>query len=334
MSQCLVIAEAGVNHNGSAELALKLIDAAADAGADYVKFQTFKAEALVSEQAKLARYQQDNIGTEKSQYAMLRTLELTEDVYPKLIARCEQRGIGFMSTPFDLASVDFLVSLEMGIFKIPSGEITNLPYLRKVGSLGRRIILSTGMSTLAEVAAALDVLQAAGTPASSITLLHCTTEYPAPFHEINLRAMKTLERTFGGVAGVGYSDHTQGLAISFAAVAMGAVVIEKHFTLSRSLEGPDHKASLEPQELAEMVEGIHAIGLAQGDGIKRPSMSEANNLKVVRKSLVAACRIHKGEVFTPDNVAAKRPGTGISPMLWDDVIGTRAEQDYEKDDLL
>ena len=334
MPQCLVIAEAGVNHNGSAELALKLIDAAADAGADYVKFQTFKAEALVSEQAKLARYQQDNIGTEKSQYAMLHALELAPDVYPKLLAKCQQRGIGFMSTPFDLESVDFLMSLEMDIFKIPSGEITNLPYLRKVGALGKRIILSTGMSTLAEVAAALDVLQAAGTPASSVTLLHCTTEYPAPFHEINLLAMKTLQRTFAGVAGVGYSDHTQGLAISFAAVAMGAVVIEKHFTLSRSLEGPDHKASLEPYELAEMVAGIHAIGLAQGDGVKRPSKSEADNLKVVRKSLVASCRIRKGEVFTPNNVVAKRPGTGISPMLWDEVMGTQAEQDYEKDDLL
>jgi N,N'-diacetyllegionaminate synthase len=328
----LIIAEAGVNHNGDMSMARQLIDVAAEAGADLVKFQTFQASRLVTTDAQKAEYQSNATGSDETQYAMLRKLELTRDMHLELIDYCRTRGIGFFSTGFDEQSVDMLVELGLDRFKIPSGEITNLPYLRHVGHYGKPVILSTGMADLREIEMALDVLESAGTKRARITVLHCNTEYPTPMTDVNLRAMLTIRDTFG--VEVGYSDHTLGIEVSIAAVALGATVIEKHFTLDRNLPGPDHKASLEPQELSAMVSAIRNIEAALGDGIKRPSPSESKNMAIARKSLVASRAIRAGEVFTASNLAIKRPGTGISPMRWDDVLGRKATRDFAKDDLI
>ena len=328
----LIIAEAGVNHNGDIGLAKKLIDVAAEVGADLVKFQTFNANRLVTHAAKKADYQTKNTDGNESQHEMLRRLELTPKMHNELIAHCALRNIGFFSTGFDIESVDLLVSLGQNLFKISSGEITNLPFLRHIGQFGKPVILSTGMATLGDIEAAIEVLEQAGTSRASLTLLHCTTEYPAPMSEVNLRAMQSLQRAFG--VAVGYSDHTQGIEVAIAAVALGATVIEKHFTLDRNLPGPDHKASLEPAEFKAMVTAIRNIEVALGDGIKRLTSSEAQNKPVARKSLVASQAIKKGEVFSAQNVAAKRPGTGISPMRWDDVIGCVSLKAYDEDDLI
>ena len=334
MSRCLIIAEAGVNHNGRLDLALRLVDAAAAAGANVVKFQTFRASCLASCNAPKALYQQATTDADVSQLEMLRRLELSEDDHRRLMSHCQQRGIAFLSTAFDFPSIDFLASLGMSVFKIPSGEITNLPYLRKIGSLGKDIILSTGMSTLKEVADALRILDEAGTPRSRVTLLHCTTQYPAPLDSVNLRAMLTLREGFPGIAGVGYSDHTQGIEVPLAAVALGATVIEKHFTLDKNMEGPDHKASLEPDELRAMVAGIRRVERALGDGVKAPAQAEILNMAVARKSLVAARPIKKGDLLSEENMTVKRPGNGISPMRWDEFVGKVATRDYAEDELL
>ena len=327
-----IIAEAGVNHNGSLELAKKLIDVASEAGADAVKFQTFKADRLVSKTAQKADYQKQTTDAAESQYDMIKKLELDETAHRELIAYCKTKKILFLSTPFDHESIDLLDALGMEIFKIPSGEITNLPYLRHIGSLRKKVILSTGMADLGEIEDALDVLTAAGTAKENITVLHATTEYPCPIDEVNLRAMQTIAEAFG--VNVGYSDHTNGIEVPIAAVAMGATVIEKHFTLDRTMEGPDHKASLEPEELTAMVRAIRNIEKALGSGIKKPSPSEAKNMAVARKSIVAARPIQKGEVFNSDNITVKRPGNGITPMRWDEVIGSTASKDYEEDELI
>ncbi len=328
----LIIAEAGVNHNGDLDLARQLVDVAADAGADIVKFQTFKADRLVTPTAVKAQYQAQFTGAQESQFEMLQRLELSQAMHLDLMARCAQRSIQFLSTGFDIPSLDMLAELGMGCFKIPSGEITNLPYLRHVGRYRLPVILSTGMSDLKEVAAAMDVLVQAGTVRSEITLLHCSTEYPTPMVDVNLHAMLTLGRELG--VPIGYSDHTQGIEVAIAAVAMGATVIEKHFTISRKLPGPDHKASLEPEELKAMVAAIRNIEQAMGDGIKRPCAGELDNLPVARKSIVAARPIRVGELFSEENLAVKRPGTGLSPMTWDRVIGRRALRSYDPDDLI
>ena len=328
----LIIAEAGVNHNGDLNLARRLIDVAADAGADRVKFQTFSADRLVTVSADKAPYQARATGSEESQHAMLRRLELSRAMHVELIGHCKARGIEFFSTGFDPASVDLLAELGASSFKIPSGEITNLPYLRHVGRYGKPVILSTGMSSLGEIEAALAVLEQSGTPRSRITVLHCTTEYPAPMAEVNLRAMLTIRDAFG--VAVGYSDHTPGIEVAIAAVALGAAVIEKHFTLDRTLPGPDHKASLEPAELEAMVRGIRNIEQALGSPIKRATDSEARNKPVARKSLVAARAIRAGEVLTEDNLAVKRPGSGVSPMCWDQVLGRKACRDFAADELI
>jgi N,N'-diacetyllegionaminate synthase len=330
--QTLIIAEAGVNHNGDIQLAKQLIDAAAAAGADLVKFQTFNADRQVTRSAKKADYQTQTTDSTESQHDMLRRLELTEAMHTELIAHCATRNIGFFSTGFDIESVDLLVSLGQDHFKIPSGEITNLPYLRHVGQLGKTIILSTGMASLGEIEAAIDVLEQAGTPRAKLAVLHCTTEYPTPMNEVNLRAMQSIQAAFG--VAVGYSDHTQGIEVAIAAVALGATVIEKHFTLDRKLPGPDHQASLEPSELRAMVEAIRNIEVALGDGIKRMTPSEARNKPIARKSLVASQAIIAGEVFTAANLTAKRPGTGVSPMRWDEFLGKTALRDYAADELI
>ena len=332
ISKTIIIAEAGVNHNGDIKLAKKLIDVAAEANADFVKFQTFTADSIVTRVAKKAVYQAQNMGSSESQHEMLRRLELTPDMHNELIAHCATRKIGFFSTAFDIESVNFLVSLGQNHFKIPSGEITNLPYLRQIGQLGESVILSTGMSTLAEIEAAIDVLEHAGTQRSNITILHCTTEYPTPMSEVNLHAMQTIHHAFG--VKVGYSDHTPGIEVSIAAAAMGATVIEKHFTLDRNLPGPDHKASLEPEELKAMVSAIRNIEIALGDGIKRLTPSEVRNKPVMRKSIVASKEIKKGEIFSLQNITTKRPGTGISPMRWDEVIGRTAPRNFSEDELI
>ena len=328
----LIIAEAGVNHNGDVELAKKLIDVASEAGADLVKFQTFNADRLATLAAHKADYQTKTTNSSESQHEMLRRLELTEDMHRELIAHCALRNIGFFSTGFDIESIDLLISLGQDHFKIPSGEITNLPYLRHIGQLGKAVILSTGMATLGDIEAALDVLEQAGTARAQITVLHCTTEYPTPMHEVNLRAMQSIHAAFG--VAVGYSDHTQGIEVAIAAVAMGATVIEKHFTLDRSMPGPDHQASLEPAELKAMVAAIRNIEVALGDGIKRLTPSEARNKPVVRKSLVASQAIKAGEAFSAQNITTKRPGTGISPMRWDEVMGRTALRDFVADELI
>jgi len=328
----LIIAEAGVNHNGDMDLARQLIDVAAQAGADMVKFQTFSASRLVTPSAGKAQYQSQSTDATESQQEMLRRLELTHDMHLDLIAHCAQRDIRFYSTGFDTQSVDMLVSLGIDSFKIPSGEITNLPYLRHVGQYRKPIILSTGMSTLEEVASAVAVLSRAGADRKDITVLHCSTEYPTPMEDVNLRAMLTMGQALG--LPFGYSDHTVGIEVATAAVALGATLIEKHFTLSRELPGPDHKASLEPDELKAMVTAIRNIERAMGDGIKRPCPSEMKNMAVARKSIVAARPIQLGELFNAENLVVKRPGTGLSPMLWDTVIGQRATRSYAPDDLI
>jgi len=328
----LIIAEAGVNHNGDIKLAKKLIDVAAEAGADLVKFQTFSAYRLVTQSAVKADYQARTTERCESQLTMLRRLVLTDGMHRELIEHCALRNIGFFSTPFDIESVDLLLSLGQNLFKIPSGEITNLPYLRHIGRLGQPVIFSTGMAIMGDIEAAIDALEQAGTARSKMTVLHCTTEYPTPMEEVNLRAMQSIHRAFG--VAVGYSDHTQGIEVAIAAVALGATVIEEHFTLDRNLPGPDHKASLEPQELKAMVLAIRNIEVALGDGIKRLTSSEAQNKPVARKSLVASQAIKEGELFSAQNVTAKRPGTGISPMRWDEIIGEAARKDYNEDDLI
>ncbi len=331
-NQTLVIAEAGVNHNGDLVLAKQLIDAAAKAGADLVKFQTFSANRQVTRTAAKADYQAQTTDGKESQHEMLRRLELSADMHQELIEHCAARNIGFFSTAFDIESVDLLVSLGQDQYKIPSGELTNLPYLCHIGRLGKTVILSTGMATLGEVESAIEVLEQAGTPRINISVLHCTTEYPTPMEEVNLRAMQSMHRAFG--VAVGYSDHTPGIEVSIAAVAMGASVIEKHFTLDRNLPGPDHKASLEPEELVAMVSAIRNIEIALGDGIKRLTPSEARNRPVMRKSLMASQAIKAGEMFSTKNMTAKRPGTGISPMRWDEVIGRKASRNFAEDELI
>lgn len=328
----LIIAEAGVNHNGDLDLAKRLIDVAAEAGADIVKFQTFNADCLVTRTAEKADYQIRAESNKESQHEMLRRLQLTPEMHKELIAHCAARKIDFFSTGFDIESINLLVGLGQNRLKVPSGEITNLPYLRHIGQFGKAVILSTGMATLDEIGAAIKVLEQAGTPRTSITVLHCTTEYPAPMPEVNLRAMQSIRAALG--VAVGYSDHTLGVEVAVAAVALGAMIIEKHFTLDRNLSGPDHKASLEPEELKSMVSSIRNIEVALGDGIKRPSLSEAKNMPIARKSLVAACAIHAGEVFSETNLTVKRPGTGLSPMCWDDVLGRKASRDFALDELI
>jgi N,N'-diacetyllegionaminate synthase len=327
-----IIAEAGVNHNGSIELAKKMIDLASDAQADAIKFQTFKAEKLVSKNAQKAEYQKKTTDSSESQFDMIKKLELNQDVHKELMSYCKDKNIMFLSTPFDTDSIDLLNELGLEIFKIPSGEITNFPYLRHIGRLNKKIILSTGMSDIGEIEDALDVLMNAGTQKENITVLHANTEYPTPMRDVNLHAMVTIGKTFD--VEFGYSDHTLGIEVDIAAVAMGAKVIEKHFTLDKTMDGPDHKASLEPDELNAMVLAIRNIEKALGDGIKKPSVSEKPNMKIARKSIVASRSIRQGEVFTESNLTTKRPGNGISPMRWDEIIGTIASKDYEMDELL
>jgi N,N'-diacetyllegionaminate synthase len=328
----LIIAEAGVNHNGDIDMAKKLVDVAAEAGADLVKFQTFNADQLVTESASKADYQKLSGDGNESQHAMLRNLELTEAMHHELIAHCALRGIGFFSTGFDIESIDMLVSFGQELFKIPSGEITNLPYLRHIGKLGKEVILSTGMSSMDEIESAIKALEDSGTPRARITVLHCTTAYPAPMIDINLHAMQSIHTKFG--VNVGYSDHTLGIEISLAAVALGATVIEKHFTLDRTLPGPDHKASLEPSELKAMLVGIRNIEVALGDGVKRPMPSELGNRDVSRKSIVASQDINPGEKFTQENLITKRPGSGISPMKWDQLLLKSAHRRFFADELI
>ena len=332
MSKVLIIAEAGVNHNGDIDIAKKLVDVAAEFGADIVKFQTFKSENCVSKNAQKAEYQLQTTDSQESQLDMIRKLELDTKTHHILIDYCKQKNIEFLSTPFDIESVGLLHNLGLRIFKIPSGEITNLPYLREIGKLNQQVILSTGMANLGEIESAIEVLVDSGTKRENITLLQCNTEYPTPFADVNLKAMKSLKKAFR--LPVGYSDHTPGIAIPLAAVGMGAKVIEKHFTLDKNMEGPDHKASLEPHELKAMVQGIREIELALGDGIKRTSQSEAKNKPIARKSIVANCAIKKGEILSESNLYTKRPAGGISPMEWDKVIGTKAVRDFEPDEMI
>jgi N,N'-diacetyllegionaminate synthase len=324
----MIVAEAGVNHNGDMRLARALIDAAASAGADYVKFQTFQTNALVTARAPKAEYQSRS--TASSQAEMLRRLELSRDAHVQLIEDCRAAGIGFLSTAFDAQSIQMLGELGLEWFKIPSGEITNLPYLRQTGAFGRRILLSTGMATLGDVESAIDALESNGTPRDRITVLHCTSEYPAPINEVNLRAMVTMGEAFR--LPFGYSDHTEGIEVPLAAVALGATVIEKHLTTDRGLPGPDHQASLEPGELAAMIRGIRRIERAMGDGVKRVTVSERRNQVVARKSIVAIRAIRAGEPFSAKNLGTKRPGDGLSPMRWDEVTSRIALRDYEKDE--
>lgn len=328
-----IIAEAGVNHNGSIELAKKLIDVAVDAGVDAVKFQTFKTENLVSINAQKAEYQKENINdNDNSQFNMLKKLELDVDTHHELIAYCKSKNIMFLSTPFDHDSINLLNELGLEIFKIPSGEITNLPYLRDIGALRKRVILSTGMADMGEIEDALDVLINAGTKKENITVLHANTMYPTPMEDVNLNAMITIGNSFD--IAYGYSDHTLGIEVDIAAVALGASCIEKHFTLDKTMDGPDHKASLEPNELVSMVTAIRNIEMALGSRVKKPSKSEKPNLEIARKSIVAGSDIKSGEIFTENNLTIKRPGKGISPMRWDDIIGTVASKDYVKDELI
>ncbi len=328
-----IIAEAGVNHNGSIKLAKKLIDVAVEANVDAVKFQTFKAEKLVSKNAQKAQYQKENIGDgDDSQFNMLKKLELDLDTHHELISYCNAKNIMFLSTPFDHDSIDLLNGLKLPIFKIPSGEITNLPYLRHIGSLQKKVILSTGMADIGEIEDALDVLLKAGTIKENITVLHANIMYPTPMEDVNLKAMVTIGNTFD--VAFGYSDHTLGIEVDIAAVAMGASCIEKHFTLDKSMEGPDHKASLEPSELIAMVKSIRNIELALGSKVKKPSKSETPNIEIARKSIVASSSIKKGDMLNEDNLAIKRPAKGISPMRWDEVVGSTATRDYEEDALI
>lgn len=329
----LIIAEAGVNHNGDINLAKQLIDTAADAGVDYVKFQTFNSKKLVSKNAEKASYQKENTKNKKeTQLTMLQKLELSKEAHYELISYCESKKIKFLSTGFDLESIQFLNDLDIDLFKVPSGEITNLPYLRKIGSLKKPVIISTGMADIKEIHDALHVILKSGTSLKNVTILHCNTEYPTPMRDVNLNAMLTIKEQFG--VAIGYSDHTLGIEIPIAAVALGAKVIEKHFTLDKTMEGPDHKASLEPDELKAMVNAIRNIELALGNGIKKPSLSEKKNKSIARKSIVANKSIKEGDFFTEDNLTVKRPGSGVSPMLWDEYIGKKSIRDYNEDDLI
>ena len=333
MKHVLIIAEAGVNHNGSLVLAKQLIDKAVEAGVDIIKFQTFKSEKLVSKAAKQAEYQQRNIGKkDEGQLTMLKKLELSQQDHEELIAYCNEKGIRFFSTAFDMDSIDYLHSLNMGLWKIPSGEITNYPYLRKIAQYHEPVILSTGMCELLDIEAALKVLLEFGVQKEQITVLHCNTEYPTPFQDVNLKAMLEIEERFG--VKIGYSDHTKGIEVPIAAVALGSTVIEKHFTLDCNMEGPDHKASLEPDELKAMVSAIRNIEQALGSGHKTISYSERKNIEIARKSIVASCPIKAGELLTEDNLTVKRPGNGISPMRWNEVIGTVATKDFEEEEVI
>jgi len=326
----VIIAEAGVNHNGDIRLAKKLVDAAKDAGADIVKFQTFQADSLASVNAEKAEYQLHTTDAGETQREMLKKLELTYEMHVELIRYCRETGIEFLSTPFDLESIDLLESLGMRMYKIPSGEITNLPYLRKIGSLGKPVILSSGMSTMQEIKDAVRILRQSG--ALDVAVLHCNTQYPTPMQDVNLNAMASIRREIG--VKVGYSDHTQGIEVPVAAAALGAEIIEKHFTLDKAMEGPDHKASLEPAELKAMVKAVRNIEAAMGSGRKSPTPSERNNLSVVRKSIVAKTAVKEGELFTEESITVKRPGNGLSPMLWDEVIGMQAGRDFEEDEMI
>ena len=333
MKRTLIIAEAGVNHNGDIAKAKALIDKGAEGGVDYVKFQTFKAGNLVTKQAKRAAYQDRNTQDNDSQYEMLKKLELSQAVHQELIDYCAQKGVKFLSTGFDFESLEFLAGLGITIAKVPSGEITNLPYLRKVATLFPEVILSTGMANITEIKDAVKVLTDNGVSKDKITVLHCNTEYPTPMEDVNLKAMLHIQRELG--LPIGYSDHTLGIEVPIAAVALGATVIEKHFTLDKTLPGPDHKASLEPNELKAMVSAIRNIEKAiGGSGLKEVSKSEEKNKPIARKSIVASTDIKKGDIFTPENLTVKRPGTGISPMQWDEVIGKTAKKDFEEDDLI
>lgn len=330
MEKVLVIAEAGVNHNGDLNLAYKMVDEAKKAGADIVKFQTAKPELVISKFAQKADYQKETTGSEESQLEMCKKIHLKFEEYIPLKKYCEKVGIQFLSTPFDLDSIDFLEEIGCDIWKIPSGEITNLPYLIKIAATHKPIILSTGMCTMDEVEVAIETLNRYG--AGTISLLHCTTEYPTPYAEVNLKAMCSLKERFG--LEVGYSDHTKGIEVPIAAVAMGATIIEKHFTLDKTMEGPDHKASLEPDELAAMVCAIRNIEKAIGNGIKVPTSSELKNIEIARKSIVAKRKISEGEIFSEENITTKRPGNGISPMKWFEVLGQKAVRDFEEDELI
>ncbi len=333
VSHTLIIAEAGVNHNGSIDIAKQLVDTAVYAGVDIIKFQTFNVNKLVSKNARKADYQKKNVvGGDDSQYNMLKRLELSHEDHQKLMSYCAEKGVCFWSTAFDLDSIDYLQSLGMVLWKIPSGEITNYPFLRKIAKFRQDVIMSTGMCDERDIMNAIQVLYDFGVRREQITILHCNTQYPTPYEDVNLRAMLTIKNDFG--VNVGYSDHTLGIEVPIAAVALGATVIEKHFTLDRNMPGPDHKASLEPAELAAMVSAIRNIEKALGDGEKKVSPSEQANVAVARKSIVAACPIHKGELFTEENITVKRPGTGISPMCWNEVIGTFASRDYNTEDLI
>jgi len=328
-----IIAEAGVNHNGRLDTAIKMVNAAVEAGVDAVKFQTFKAEKMITFGAPKATYQKKTTGANESQLEMIKKLELDETAHIRLHQHCQHKGIQFLSSPFDLQSIDLLVRLGVKIFKIPSGEITNLPYLRKLGGLRKELIMSTGMADLGEIEDALVVLMQLGTAPEDITVLHCNAEYPTPFQDVNLNAMITIKAAFPGIQ-VGYSDHTPGIEVPIAAVALGARVVEKHFTLDRNMEGPDHRASLEPDELKSMVTAIRNIEKAMGNGIKKPSPSELKNKPVARKSIVAAKAIAEGEVFTEEKLTVKRPGIGISPMRWDELIGRKSKKGYEIDESI
>ena len=330
MDKVFIIAEAGVNHNGSLELAKALVDKAVEARADAVKFQTFKTENIVCKNAEKAAYQKSTTDSDETQYSMLKRLELTSNMHEEIMHYCEEKGIVFLSTPFDLESIDYLNEIGISIMKIPSGEITNYPYLKKIGKTGKKVILSTGMSKMEEVRTAVNILRDNGS--KDITVLHCNSDYPTPYLDVNLNAMITMKNELE--IPVGYSDHTMGIEIPIAAVAMGARVIEKHFTLDRNMEGPDHKASLEPQELKKMVQAIRNVEAALGDGNKRPSKSEEKNISIVRKSIVAKRDIVKGELFSMDNMTTKRPGNGLSPMCWNEVVGKKAQKDFRRDEFI
>ncbi|MCX5807608.1 MAG: N-acetylneuraminate synthase [Proteobacteria bacterium] len=327
-----IIAEAGVNHNGDIGIAKKMIDTAVKAGTDAVKFQTFVPEDLVSKKTPKAEYQKSTTDAGESQLEMLKKLSLKADAHKELIEYCKKKRIQFLSTPFDMDSIDLLEGLGLETFKIPSGEITNLPYLRKIGNLKKKIIMSTGMADMKEIGRAIKILVEAGTSKEDITLLHCNTEYPTPLQDVNLLAMVAMKKRFG--MKVGYSDHTLGIEIPVAAVALGAEIIEKHFTLNRNAKGPDHRASLEPEELEAMVTAIRNIEEALGNGVKTPSPSETKNMVIARKSIVASRAIKKGDVITEENITVKRPGTGISPMKWDSILGKRAKRDFEPDEII
>ncbi len=334
MNHTIIIAEAGVNHNGSLEMAKQLVDKAVEAGVDYIKFQTFKASKLVTKSAKQAEYQQKNIGKEgDSQYQMLKKLELSPEDHEVLIAYCKERGIKFFSTAFDFDSIEYLHSLNLGLWKVPSGEVTNYPFLKRIAAYNEKTVLSTGMCDMQDVRNAVEALYKNGLSKENLILLHCNTEYPTPFEDVNLKAMDALKKEFG--VEIGYSDHTKGIEVPIAAVALGTTVIEKHFTLDRALPGPDHKASLEPDELKAMVSAIRNIEKAVGgDGTKHVSESERKNIAIARKSIVAACDIKAGEIFTEENLTVKRPGSGISPMRWEEVLGQKAKKDFNEDELI